>query len=128
MGRDKPADLSPREAGHRMAKLARGYDFAFFDQWLTDYFGHRGTLADGISLLKRTDEVFAGLLEACDLDDTLIVLTSDHGNLEDINARGHTVNKVPALAVGRGHAGFLDGVRSLTDIAPAVAGWFGVKH
>jgi bisphosphoglycerate-independent phosphoglycerate mutase (AlkP superfamily) len=30
----------------------------------------------------------------------LVVVTSDHGNLEDLSDRGHTLNPVPALLIG----------------------------
>jgi phosphopentomutase len=52
----------------------------------------------------------------------LIVMTSDHGNLEDLQVRGHTRNPVPALVIGPHPARreFLDGLNDLTDFAPAI--------
>ena len=55
-----------------------------------------------------------------DLARTTVLLTSDHGNVEDLSTRNHTLNAVPTLAWGRarGHAGRR--VRTLADIAPAI--------
>jgi len=40
------------------------------------------------------------LLDAWDDRQGLILLTSDHGNLEDLSTRRHTSNPVPALLIG----------------------------
>lgn len=101
-----------REAGRRLAQAARAYHFAFFEHWLTDYLGHRGTLAEGVRALETLDTVMAGVLEAWDDETGLIVLTSDHGNLEDLRHRHHTLNRVPTLVVGQARAEF----RALTDL------------
>jgi hypothetical protein len=54
--------MTPFEAGQRLAQIARNYDLAFFDHWLTDYVGHRGTLSDAMRLLQTLDQVIAGLV------------------------------------------------------------------
>jgi 2,3-bisphosphoglycerate-independent phosphoglycerate mutase len=66
------------------------------------------------------DGALAGLISAWDDEAGLIVLTSDHGNLEDLSARGHTTNLVPTLIVGERRDAFADGLHSLPDIAHAV--------
>jgi bisphosphoglycerate-independent phosphoglycerate mutase (AlkP superfamily) len=49
-------------------------------------------------------------------EDTLFILTSDHGNIEDLSTRGHTFNPVPLVARGP-HAGqILAGSTSLIDV------------
>ncbi|MBL8058705.1 MAG: hypothetical protein JNK29_18520 [Anaerolineales bacterium] len=113
--------LDPRAAGRQLAQMARQYHFAFFEHWLTDVLGHRGTLAEGVRLLERLDAVLGGVLEAWDDEAGLLILTSDHGNLEDLRHRHHTRNAVPALAVGRARAA-LAGLTDLTGFAPAILG------
>ena len=78
-------DYSPREAGRLLVKLAREYDFAFHSHWLTDRIGHRGTLERGIHVLERFDELLGGLLEDWQHDEGLVVIISDHGNMEDLS-------------------------------------------
>ena len=99
--------------------MARDYDFAFHSHWLTDRIGHRGTLERGVAELERFDRVLGGLLEEWRADEGLIVITSDHGNMEDLSTRRHTLNDVPTLVIGKRADEFASGYRSLTDFAPA---------
>jgi len=110
---------SPYEAGQLLAHLSRKYDFAFHSHWLTDRIGHRGTLERGLEILERFDQVLAGLLEEWRLDEGLIVITSDHGNMEDLSTRRHTLNDVPTVVIGNRAAEFAEGYQSLTDFVPA---------
>ena len=72
--------------------------------------------------METFDGVLKGLLEAWQDEDDLIVLTSDHGNMEDLSTRRHTDAKVPLLVIGdlRARQEFFSGIRALTDIAPAI--------
>ena len=62
------------------------------------------------------------MVESLDPEQTLLILTSDHGNLEDLSHSRHTLNEVPALLIGA------EAVRrkiaprlcDLTDLLPAV--------
>jgi bisphosphoglycerate-independent phosphoglycerate mutase (AlkP superfamily) len=112
----------PSEAGALLAQLSLNYHLAWFDFWPTDYAGHRGTLAQGVSLLETFDAVLNGLIEAWNDRQDLIVITSDHGNLEDLEQRGHTLNPVPALCIGPNslRREFSKQINDLTDIAPSV--------
>ncbi len=114
--------LTPAAAGQRLAALASELDFAFFEYWLSDYAGHGQDMADALGLLASLDEMLGGLLAAWDDDQGLIVITSDHGNLEDLSTRGHTTNPVPAIVIGAPAARrkLVGSLRSLPDIAPAI--------
>jgi bisphosphoglycerate-independent phosphoglycerate mutase (AlkP superfamily) len=56
------------------------------------------------------------------MNEGLILLTSDHGNMEDLSVRKHTANPVPALVIGAPEARrkFTAGMTDLTHIAPAI--------
>jgi hypothetical protein len=110
----------PRQAGRRLAEAARAYPFAFFEHWLTDYAGHRGSLAEARALLETFDAVLGGLLEAWEDASGLIIITSDHGNLEDLSHRRHTCNPVPTLIIGDARHAFADGLHDLTGFAPRI--------
>jgi 2,3-bisphosphoglycerate-independent phosphoglycerate mutase len=90
----------PAEAGGLMATISQSYALSWFDYWPTDYAGHRASLEEAIDLLEIFDGVLGGLISAWEKRVDLIVLTSDHGNLEDLSVRGHTRNPVPALLIG----------------------------
>ena len=108
--------LAPEEAGRRLARLAGRHAFTFFDLWVTDRLGHEQRFADGVHLLEAIDGLLAGALP--ELGDTTLVLTSDHGNLEDLGSSRHTHNMVPLLAVGPGASAF-EGAQDLMDVALA---------
>jgi 2,3-bisphosphoglycerate-independent phosphoglycerate mutase len=114
--------LTPRQAGERLAALSAGHDFAFFEYWLSDYAGHGQDMAIALDLLATFDEVLGGLLASWDDVAGLILITSDHGNLEDLATRGHTTNPVPALVVGAPELRrrFTAGLHDLAGVAPAI--------
>jgi bisphosphoglycerate-independent phosphoglycerate mutase (AlkP superfamily) len=89
--------------------------FEFFE---TDLAGH-GRVADPIGVVERLDRFLGGLLAGTDLAETLVVLTSDHGNLEDERTGGHTLNPVPGLLVGAERGTMAARLRDLTDVVPA---------
>jgi hypothetical protein len=92
--------LTPKQAGERLANLMNDYDLAIFEYWLSDYAGHHQDMQAAQSLLETFDQVLGGLLEAWDDKRGLILITSDHGNMEDLGTRRHTANPVPALLIG----------------------------
>ncbi len=108
------------EAGERFGQAASRYDFSFFSHWLTDEIGHRGPLERGVAILELFDQVMAGLLNVWDDNAGLIVITSDHGNIEDLSTRHHTENDVPTVVIGAARDAFAQDFHALTDIAPRV--------
>jgi 2,3-bisphosphoglycerate-independent phosphoglycerate mutase len=114
--------ITPFQAGERLADIARDYDLAFFEYWLSDYAGHHQDMSQALALLESFDSVLAGLLSNWDDNEGLILITSDHGNLEDLSTRRHTRNPVPALVIGRTdhRQKFTAGLSSLVDISPAI--------
>jgi phosphopentomutase len=77
---------------------------------------------EAVKLLETFDSVLAGLLEVMGSGPHLILLTSDHGNIEDIQRRGHTLNPVPALLIGPANIRdrFADGLKDLSSFADAI--------
>jgi 2,3-bisphosphoglycerate-independent phosphoglycerate mutase len=114
------APYAPEQAGAKLAALAGSYGFAFFEYWLTDYLGHRGTMDEARAMLATFDAVLGGLLAAWDDAHGLIVISADHGNLENLAHRHHTLNRVPTLIIGAERAAFAEGVTDLTHLAPAI--------
>lgn len=112
--------LTHEEAGRRIAAIAAAYDFSFFEHWPTDQAGHRGTLAEAVAHLEAIDAVMGGLLPAWDDARGLLLITSDHGNLEEKGHRQHTRNDVATILVGRDHATHAETIHNLGDIAGVV--------
>jgi hypothetical protein len=110
--------LSPEEAGRRLVEISRAYDFAFMAHWLTDMIGHRGTIEEAVALLETFDRVMAGVLQHWDDAEGLVIVTSDHGNIEQIGSRRHTTNPVPTLVIGDSAAAFAEDLTDLTGLVP----------
>jgi len=116
-GEDVPI-IKPREAGGIIARLSADHDFTLFEYFLTDLAGHRQRMHRAVLYLEAVDEMLSGINQAVDFAETLLVVTSDHGNVEDLSTRGHTRNPVPLITVGSGHERFR-GLASTTDVTPA---------
>jgi hypothetical protein len=111
---------SLREAGHKLAELAQQRSFSFFEHWITDYVGHRGNLPEARRVLERFDAVLAGLLDVWDDASGLIIITSDHGNIEDLSHTHHTQHLVPTFIIGAARHTFAASLTDLTHFAPAI--------
>jgi 2,3-bisphosphoglycerate-independent phosphoglycerate mutase len=77
--------LTLNEAGERLYNLSRGYDLALFEYWITDIAGHQQDMHSAIDLLEMFDIVLGSLLRSWNGNEGLILITSDHGNLEDLS-------------------------------------------
>ena len=126
LGYSDMPELSLFAAGQRIAAIARTYHFSFFEHWPSDRAGHRGSLAEAVKHLEVIDEAVGGLLDAWDDEHGLLIITSDHGNIEDKSQRQHTMNPVPTILVGQDHADFAHQISDLTDIARVVRRYLGL--
>jgi hypothetical protein len=121
-----PVDLrTPEEAGRVLASLGRAHHFTLFEFFLTDLVAHGRVDLDPADVVSRLDRFLGAAVEESDLSDTLIVLTSDHGNIEDSRTPSHTRNPVPTLVVGEKREEVAGRIRDLTHLAPAILAWFG---
>jgi bisphosphoglycerate-independent phosphoglycerate mutase (AlkP superfamily) len=62
-----------------------------------------------------------GVLDCWDDSEGLIIITSDHGNLENVGDRHHTENDVPTVIIGAGKDEFAEGLTDLTGFIPRMA-------
>ena len=111
---------TPYEAGCVLWQISQPYDFVFFEHWQTDLLGHAGDRDAAVALLCRFDGFLAGLLSVADLDHTLIIVTSDHGNVEDCSHGKHTTNPAMTLLLGAHRQAAAARIADLTDFAPII--------
>jgi len=112
--------ITARAAGRNLARLASENDLAVFEYFLTDMAGHKAKPDLTARVLEEVDQLLRGILDETCLDDALVIATSDHGNIEDTSAKGHTRNPVPTLLIGAERARIAPRIKSLTDLAPAI--------
>lgn len=108
--------VSAEEAGTRLARLATEYDLVLYETFLPDLAGHRRLEPEWV--LARLDAFLGAVLDHRS-PETTVVVSSDHGNMEDTTTRAHTTNPVPLLAVGPAAAYFCDAT-AITDVAPTI--------
>ncbi len=111
--------LSEADAAARLLRIARAHRFTLFEYFLTDKAGHSRDAARAADVLGSLDRFFAALAD--DLGDVLLVVSSDHGNLENLGTKSHTTHPVPLVAIGPG-ADALASATSLLDVTPALVG------
>ncbi|MCD0167102.1 metalloenzyme domain protein, partial [Deinococcus sp. 12RED42] len=75
-------------------------------------------LTAGRTYLRRVDALLAGLLDA----GARVVVSSDHGNLEDLGVKGHTRARVPFAGSGVN----LGAPVNVVEAGRVLAGWFGL--
>lgn len=102
------APIEPAEAGRRLARLSSMFDFVLFEYWKTDHAGHSQRMDEAVDVLERFDSMLVGIIEGLNSKDTLLLITSDHGNIEDMRSKSHTRNPVPCILYGHRHAEFAE--------------------
>lgn len=112
--------ITPQEAGARLATIASTHTFTMYEHFLTDLAGHAQDMTHAVEVLENLEGFLDSVLAKLDLSANLVVLTSDHGNCEDLSTKRHTLNPVPTLLWGKGSAEFATTIRDLSDIAPAI--------
>jgi 2,3-bisphosphoglycerate-independent phosphoglycerate mutase len=114
---DLPA-VTPVQAGANLARIANTNDLTLFAHYSTDAAGHKQDLDAAIAALRIVDDFLAGVLEYLD-DDVVLLVASDHGNLEDAST-GHTRNPAFGLVAGHEHAAIAGELHSILDVTPVV--------
>ncbi len=114
---------TPRESGEVLGRLSRDYHFTLFEFFLSDLAAHHRIPLAPAEAVAMVDALIGGVLETAALDETLVLVVSDHGNLEDTRAPAHTRNAVPTILMGAGRETVGSGIAALTDLAPAIVHW-----
>lgn len=111
---------SPEEAASVLAKVVAKHRFTLYEYFITDKVGHAQDYEAAQSVIPMLAKLIRSLLAELDLKQTTVIMTSDHGNLEDLSVRNHTLNLVPTIVWGRNREAIASRIRSLTDITPAI--------
>ncbi|MBI3193345.1 MAG: alkaline phosphatase family protein [Ignavibacteriae bacterium] len=114
------SELTPQEAGKRLARFSDEYDFTLFEFYYTDHIGHHQSMPQAIEVLELLDALLEGIINHFDAERNLFFLTSDHGNLEDLSTKTHTRNPVPLFVYGKLHKQLTSSVKNLTHVVPAL--------
>lgn len=116
LGERAVPSVSAEEAGRTLAGLAATAEVTLFAHYDTDTAGHRADMPAAVRAIEKVDAFVGGLCHHLPAD-VLMVITSDHGNLEDARG-GHTRNPVPVLAIGPCHERVGEAVKTIADVVP----------
>ena len=111
--------ITEERAAERLLEIARSHRFTLFEYYLTDKAGHSRDDKRARSVLSSVDRLVGALVEMSDASTDLLIITSDHGNMEDLDTKSHTRNPVPLAVMGAGAAEFGE-VTDLTGVVPAL--------
>src|SRR4030095_6571720 len=95
---------SPEEAAAVLAGVVTSHRFTLYEYFITDHIGHAPDYQAPRKMIPILATLIRSLLSKLDLDHTTVIMTSDHGNLEDLSVRNHTLNPVPTIVWGRHRA------------------------
>ncbi len=120
------SDISPitaLDAGKRLGRIARKHDFTMFEYFLTDKAGHDMNKKMAETVLKNFDGLLGGIVDG-GLDTLTVLMSSDHGNIEDISIKTHTLNSALTAVAGEHAEFFRDRLKSICDVTPRIVDLF----
>ena len=111
---------SAAEAATILARLAAENRFTLYEYFITDKVGHAQDMEAARLVLTQLALFIRELLARLDLLRTTVILTSDHGNIEDLSSRNHTLHQVPTIIWGVEREQIAARIKTLADITPAI--------
>lgn len=119
LGLDVP-EIKPEEAARRVHNMLGSKDLILLEYYLTDKAGHSQNPEMAGEVLTVLDRFVGKLTDllAPERDESLVI-TSDHGNLEDLSTKTHTLNSVPLMVNGTATSAF-KGVQSIMGVTDAI--------
>lgn len=110
-------EIKPEEAAERALHVMKENDLVLYEYYLTDKAGHSQDRKRADEVLEPLDRFLLYIINNFGENDTLII-TSDHGNLEDLSIKSHTRNPVPLFV--KGNIEPFKGSESILDITPLI--------
>ena len=117
---EQVTERTPAEAAHVLADISAANRFTLYEYFITDKVGHAQDMEQAKVILPQLARFIRELLGRLDLDRITVILTSDHGNIEDLSVRNHTLHQVPTIIWGARRHEVASRIQSLADITPAI--------
>ncbi len=112
--------FTPEDAADILYRTSSEYDLTLYEFFQSDIFGHRKEKREQIELITELDTLLKSLLKLMDEKTDTILITSDHGNLEESSSKSHSLNPVPLITWGRGSHELSAKINNLSEITPAI--------
>jgi hypothetical protein len=121
------SERSEAEAATVLSSIVAENRFTLYEYFITDKVGHAQDMAAAKTVLTSLALFIRELLIKLDLERTTVILTSDHGNIEDLSIRNHTLHAVPTIVWGAQREQVATRIQTLADITPAIFGLLTAK-
>ena len=99
---------------------AKKDDLVLYEYFQTDRAGHDKNLKDAIAQINKLEELIIGILDRMVLQEMILIVVSDHGNMEDLRTKSHTRNPAFCAVWNNGDNDSLHSLKSITDIYPYI--------
>ena len=109
--------ITVEEAASRLLKAAETNHLVMYEFYLTDKAGHSMDKAYADQIRDILNPFLKFTSDNLNKNDTLVI-TSDHGNLEDLSVKTHTRNPVPLFIKGK--TGSFEEAESILDVTPGI--------
>ncbi|HVO73751.1 MAG TPA: hypothetical protein VMT35_06985, partial [Ignavibacteriaceae bacterium] len=114
------AVIKPQTAAKRLLRIAHNYSFTLFEYFLTDHIGHGRYDGSIEKTLNVFDQFLLSLIKGIEGTGLTLFTCSDHGNIEDLSIKTHTLNPALSIAAGKYAGFFAKNVADLTQIKSAI--------
>jgi len=115
----KLGSITPKSSARRLLRIARQNSFTLYEYFMTDHLGHGRYDGDAQKLLGILDEFLFTVISELK-DDITLIICSDHGNVENISIKTHTLNPALTITSGKFAEELFNNIKDLTQIKPAI--------
>ncbi|ABJ77170.1 metalloenzyme [Leptospira borgpetersenii] len=102
------------------------YTLCIYEFFLTDKIGHKMHWEAAEKYIGELESFLMGVLEELNSKEDQLIVTSDHGNLENLSVDVHTLNQVPTILYGKYTSQMEKKIRSIVDIPSAIYDVLGI--
>jgi 2,3-bisphosphoglycerate-independent phosphoglycerate mutase len=108
------------KAGEILVRESVKYDLILYEYFLTDFAGHAQNMERSIREVRKVENLILAVLKYMDFDNTILIVASDHGNIEDVRTKSHTTNPAFLGIWDRTTTNTYSEFKSLQDIYPYI--------
>jgi 2,3-bisphosphoglycerate-independent phosphoglycerate mutase len=114
--------ITPESAAKRLIRIAMQNDFTLYEFYLTDHLGHFRLTNEFQKLYSELDKFLFEILRLVkkNSDEVTLIICSDHGNLEDMSIKTHTLNPSLTITAGFKAKELSDSIKDITQIKSAI--------
>jgi hypothetical protein len=113
-------EFTPEQAAEILLNIAGKHHFTLYEHFMTDVVAHRGKRSDITRQVDCLSHFVRSVLGQIDPERLTVILTSDHGNIEDLTVRTHTRHPVPLIWTGSSSINPDKAPQDVTVITPCI--------